>query len=85
MCLIWLLNHIPLKYTCLIKISASQKMDTKKTCLKEIWLCAQNMISILSSIVNIIGGTYMMNNEQKNLHFDSESGYGLDFNLLTIS
>ena len=55
------------------------------------------MISILSSIVNIIGGTYMVNNEQKNFHFDSElkirmssknhdeSGYGLDFDSLAIS
>ena len=29
-------------------------------CLKEIELCAQNLLSVLSSIVNIIGGTYMI-------------------------
>ena len=29
-------------------------------CLKEIGLRAQNLITILSSIVNMIGGTYMI-------------------------
>jgi hypothetical protein len=40
------------------------KCDSKNTyqkdvCLEEIELCAQNMITSLSSVVNIIGGTYM--------------------------
>ena len=30
----------------------------KDTCLKEIELCAQDMLSILGLIVNINGGTY---------------------------
>jgi hypothetical protein len=30
-------------------------------CVKEIGLCAQNMIIILGTIVDIIGGTYMTN------------------------
>ena len=41
------------------------RMDTKRKrkkgmCLKEIGLRAQNLITILSSIVNMIGGTYMI-------------------------
>ena len=42
-------------------------------CLKEMALCAQNMLTILGSIVNIIGGTYIWPcDEHKNLHFDDE-------------
>ena len=37
------------------------KVETKEMCVKEIGLCAQNMIIILGSIFNIIGGTYMTN------------------------
>ena len=41
-------------------LGVAPRMDAKKDlCLKEIGLCAQNMITILSSIVNMIGGTYM--------------------------
>jgi hypothetical protein len=41
------------------------RMDTKKTCVqKEIGLCAQILSAILSSIVNIIGGTYMIIQEK---------------------
>ena len=41
----------------------------KDTCLKEIELCAQNMLSILGLIVNINGGTYQSFDEHDNLHF----------------
>lgn len=41
-------------------LGAGLKMDTKKSmCLKEIGLHAQNMLTILSSIVNMIGGSYV--------------------------
>ena len=36
------------------------RTDTKETCVKKIGLCAQNLKIILDSIVNIIGGTYMI-------------------------
>ena len=39
-------------------LDLAPRTDTKKTCVKkEIGLRAQNMITILSSIVNLIGGT----------------------------
>ena len=41
----------------------------KDTCLKEIELCAQDMLSILGLIFNINGGTYRSLNEHNNLHF----------------
>ena len=37
----------------------SKNGHQKDMCLKEIGLRAQNMLTILGSIVNIIGGTYM--------------------------
>ena len=40
-------------------LGVAPRTDTKKTCLKEIGLHAQNMISILGSIVSMIGRTYM--------------------------
>ena len=43
--------------------------------LKEIGLRAQNMIIILDSTINIIGGgggTYMPFNEHENIHFHKE-------------
>lgn len=44
------------------------RIDTKKTCVQtEIGLCAQNLSAILSSIVNIIGGTYMIIQEKKGI------------------
>ena len=43
--------------------------DTKKTCWKEIGLCAQNMLIFLGSIFNMIGGTYVWpRNEHENIH-----------------
>ena len=37
-------------------LGVAPNMDTKKTYFKEIGLYAQNLITILESIVNIIGG-----------------------------
>ena len=49
------------------------KSDTKKTCWKEAGLCAQNMLTILGSVVNMKGGGgYMTINEHENLHFSNE-------------
>ena len=42
----------------------------KHMCLREIALCAQNMLIILGSIVNIIGTPIWPLNEHVNLHFD---------------
>ena len=66
-------------------------------CSKENGLRAQNLITILGSIVNIIGGEPIWPfNEHENLHFDDEwdihmssekyeeSGYSLNLDLLTI-
>ena len=39
--------------------SVAPRLGTIQTCLKEIGLHAQNMITFLDSKVNIIGGTYM--------------------------
>jgi hypothetical protein len=33
------------------------RMEVKKMCLKEIGQCAENMLTILDSKVNMIGGT----------------------------
>jgi len=48
------------------------RTGTKNTSLKENGLHAQNMLTILGSIVNMIGVTYMTLNEHENLHFDDE-------------
>jgi hypothetical protein len=54
------------------------RTDNTTTCLKEIGLCVQNNITILSSIVIIIwwwwvgGYLYDHFNEHKNLHYDNE-------------
>lgn len=40
--------------------------------LKEIELRFQNILTILGSILNIIGGTIWPLNEYDNLHFDNE-------------
>lgn len=42
------------------------------TCLNEIELCAQITVIVLSSIVYMIGGNYMIINDHKNLHFDND-------------
>ena len=48
--------------------------------LKEIGVRAQNMLIILSSIVNIIGGGRLWPlNEHKNLHFDNERHIHMNF------
>ena len=41
--------------------------------VKEIELRAQNMLPVLGSMVNLIGGTYMTTlNEHENLRFENE-------------
>ena len=44
----------------------------KDISLNEIGLCAQSMITILGSVVNIIWGIYRAFNEHENLHCDNE-------------
>lgn len=39
--------------------SRCKNTHQKDFCLKEIGQCAQNVVSVLASIVNIIGGTYV--------------------------
>jgi hypothetical protein len=48
-------------------------------CLKEIGQCAQNMLTILGSTVNMIGGTISLRNEHANLHVDNESHIHMSF------
>ena len=55
MCLIELLILFRYLYLSGTWLGVALQMDTKKDkCLKEIGLCAQDMITILGSIVNII-------------------------------
>jgi hypothetical protein len=56
MCAIWLLISIGYLY---LSAMWFQEWLSKDMCLEEIGLHAQNMITILGSIVNRIGGTYM--------------------------
>ena len=56
--------------------SVAPTMDTKNTCSKK---TSQNMITILGSRVNKIGGggglyEQRLFNEHENLHFDNEEG-----------
>ena len=65
-------------------------------CLKEIGPCFQNEITILGSVINIIGGTYDHFMSMRILNFSNkydirvsfknieESGYSLDLDLPTI-
>lgn len=57
-------------------------MDTK-ICSNEIGMYAQNMITILGSIVNIIGETYVTINEHENVQFDNEYSYKLQTLILS--
>ena len=50
-----------LKYSPIFECSVGSKNGSQKyTCLQEIGLCAQNVLTIIDSIVNLIGGTYMI-------------------------
>ena len=49
------LNRRPV-FKWVIWLGVAPTTDAKKTCSKEIGLCAQNMTTILGSIVNIIVG-----------------------------
>ena len=61
---------------------------------KEIGLCAQNMTTVLNSIVNIIGGDlydhlmstkiFTLNMNEIFMNFE-ESGYNLNLDLLSMS
>jgi hypothetical protein len=44
----------------------------KDTCLKEVTLRAQNVLIILGSIINFVGGTYVIRNKHVNLDVDNE-------------
>lgn len=55
----WLLILIGHLYLSAMWFGMAPRTGTKTKCLKEIGLCAPNMITILGSIVNIFGGTYM--------------------------
>jgi hypothetical protein len=52
--LLSVLGHV---YLSGVWAGVASRTNTKKTCLREIGLCAQNTIRILVSIVNITGGT----------------------------
>ena len=57
--IIWiffLLGHL---YLIVMWFGVARKMDAKVTCFEKIELRAQNMNTILDSMVNIIGGTYI--------------------------
>ena len=60
-----------------------KKAHEKYTCLKEIGLHTQNLLTSVGSIVNIIGGAYMSihTSSKKN----EENGYGLNLDSLIIS
>ena len=55
----WLLIFIGHLYLSGMWFGVAPRTGTKKKCLKEIGLRAPNMITILGSIANIFGGTYM--------------------------
>jgi hypothetical protein len=59
MSLIWLLILIGHPYLSGVWLDVAPRTDTKKTCLKEIGLYGQNMITILDSIVNVVGEIFM--------------------------
>jgi hypothetical protein len=60
-----------------MRFDVTPRTETKKdnVCLEGIELHAQNMVSILSSIINIVDGTYVTFNEHYNLHFDAEEDF----------
>ena len=74
------------------------RTDTQKPCVhKKIGLHAQNMVTVLGSIVSIIGGAYVIINEHESHNFETEVeniymksenyeewGYSLESDLLTI-
>ena len=65
------LNRRPV-FKWVIWLGVAPTTDAKKTCSKEIGLCAQNMTTILGSIVNIIvGGSICPLDERENFHFDN--------------
>ena len=57
-----------------VRCGSKNKCQKDITCLKEFGLHAQNMITILDSIVSINGGGRHVRllNENENLHFTSE-------------
>ena len=84
-----------------MRFGVASRIDIKKVACVSKWLdrVLKYMITILGSIVNIIGGYQPIwpFNEHKNLHFDNEydvhmssknyeeSGYGLNLDSLAIS
>jgi hypothetical protein len=56
-------SNIVIIWTCIsewyVVIYGSNDGHQNDTCFKEIGLHAQNMLAILHSIVNIVGGTYI--------------------------
>ena len=71
-----------------------QEWRPKEHVFKEIGLCAQNMTTVLNSIVNIIGGDlydhlmstkiFTLNMNEIFMNFE-ESGYNLNLDLLSMS
>jgi hypothetical protein len=53
--------------------------------LKEIGPCAQNMLVILSSIVNMVGGFVWPLNGHGNLYFDNEWDIHMSFKFYVAS
>ena len=77
-------------------ISGSKNLYKKEMCLREIGLCAQNMLTNKGLLVNIVGGLIWPFNEHTNIHFYNkwdnhissenyeETCYALNLDLLTI-
>ena len=53
-------------------VNNRSKNEQKDVCLVEIGLCAQNVLTILSSIVNMIGRLLWPLNEHESLPFENE-------------
>lgn len=56
-----------------MQLGKAPETNTKRdTCLENIELRAQNMITNLGATVNVIGGTCIPLNDHENLQFDNE-------------
>ena len=84
-------------YVAMSRCESTKEHQKHIMCSKEIGLHAHNMLTILSSIVNMMEGPIWPVNEQGNLHFDNKwdfhmsfdnyeaNGYMHDLDLLIIS
>jgi hypothetical protein len=66
-------NTVPM-FECYVIWCGSKNIYQKDMCLKVSGLCAQNMITILDSIINIIGEPIRPLNEHEIVHFNTNQG-----------